>query len=94
MLSEDMLVGQLALASVVIKTVLSTLKSLFTVPRKALRIGALSLGILISFMLEGESVLNLPENSTLLWRIVNNTITGIFVGTAAIGTHEATKLRK
>ena len=84
--STDLMVGQLAVAAMAIKTVISALKQVATISVRARQLLALGLGVLCGVALRTVLV-EIPGQSE--WAaLVQHIISGLFIGAMAMGVHE------
>lgn len=89
MQAGDLLVGNLAIASVVIKTLISSYKQMFSLSPMVSRISAVCLGIISAFILKA-AMFSVPETSMTI-EIFQRIIAGLFIGATAMGLHEGVK---
>jgi len=86
----DLLVGNLAIASVVIKTLISGLRQAVQTSPLVTRLTAIGLGIGTSFIMDA-GMYTLGDAPTAIAVILNKVIAGMFIGVTAIGVNEAAK---
>ena len=90
--SEQALVGNLAVAAVVIKTVLSSLKQLPLfqgLKPTYYQGGALFLGVMSAFVVNAQMFEGITTSGVA--DVFQKIIAGLFIGATAMGVHETTK---
>lgn len=93
--SEQLVIGNVALAAVIIKTVVSTIKQMvpkFAENKTAVQVATLMLGILSAFMV-GAELISIPDAAPWI-QTVQTIIAGVFIASTAMGVHETTKMKK
>jgi len=88
-MQNDFLVGDLFVASVVIKALISTLKRVFPSHSKFYISMAMTFGVLSAFVLDISLFAN--PSSGMIATIIQKLLAGLYVGAASIGTHEVSK---
>ncbi|PIR43271.1 hypothetical protein COV24_03365 [candidate division WWE3 bacterium CG10_big_fil_rev_8_21_14_0_10_32_10] len=87
--TQDLLVGNLAIASILIKTIISITKQFFFTNPRTWFITAILLGVLFSFIINTQ-LFSVTSESVYV-RIFQNIASGIYVGASAMGIHEISK---
>jgi len=92
MTSGELLIGNLAIASVVIKTIVSALRQVFPILKENINITkglVLLLGILSAFVIKAK-MFDLVDSSTFIM-YTQHVLAGLFIGATAMGVHESIK---
>jgi len=93
--TQQLLIGNIAIASLIIKTIVSTIKLTFpTLVEKqtTIRLITLACGVLSAFVVDAQ-LIAMPEAAGWI-QVVQKVIAGIFISATAMGVHETTKLKK
>lgn len=93
MVPEDLMVGSLAVAGLLIKTVLSAIKRMFSVSPRVLQLTALACGVPFAFAMD-VSMLELAADANWFAVFFSRLLSGLFIGSMAMGLHEGTNLLK
>lgn len=89
--TEQLLVGNLAIAAIFIKTILSALKQIFPMNTTIVKVASLVLGVCSAFIINAELI---PvADPTALGDVLQKIISGLFIGASAMGIHETTKVK-
>jgi hypothetical protein len=89
--TEQVLVGNLAIAAVSIKTILSAIKQMKEVKKIYTQIAALLLGVGAAFVLDAN-IINSVDPTTFNM-ILQKVFSGLFIGASSMGIHETTKVK-
>ena len=87
--SGELLVGNVAIAAIVIKTLISAYRQMFNLSPMFTKISAVALGIVSAFILNA-SLFDI-ENTSVAIKIFQHVISGLFIGATAMGFHESLK---
>lgn len=87
--AQDLLVGNLAISSLIIKTIISWIKSFATLKTWMPHTIAVVLGMLSAFVM-GAKMFDIPS-SNLAIDIVQYTFSGLFIAATSVGVHEVSK---
>ena len=92
MFTEDVLLGNVAIAAVLIKTIISFFRQYMPISQSIIPVVALVLGVLSAFIV-GARVFDIDPSYT--WALYAETVlAGILIGATAMGVHETTKIVK
>lgn len=89
MVSEDLLIGNLAIAALVIKTVISTFKQMFTIKKEYIQIATIVLGVGAAFALNANLIEVAEPTKSMIF--LQKLFSGLFIGATSMGVHETTK---
>lgn len=90
--SSELLVGNVAIASVIIKTIMSSIRLVFpniSDNATVIRGVTMIMGIIAAIAMDVELFTSTHE--TMLLKVLQKTFSGLFIGATAIGVHESTK---
>lgn len=87
--SDQVLVGNLAIAAVVIKTIISGLKQMFPFKPSYSQSATMLLGVGAAFALDANLVPLVDPSVPMV--ILQKIMAGLFIGATSMGVHETTK---
>ena len=87
--SEQLLIGNLAISAVVIKTIISAFKQMFPMKPLYTQIATMLLGIGAAFVLDANLITMTDPSAVLV--ILQKGLAGLFIGATSMGVHETTK---
>jgi len=87
--SEQLLIGNIAIASIIIKTIISGFKQIFPFKPLYAQIAVMALGVGTAFVINA-TLLEIAD-PTPLAVVLQKTLAGLFIGATSMGVHETTK---
>jgi len=90
--TEQVLVGNMAMAAILIKTILSSVKMMTAIKPLYLQLATMLLGIGAAFALDIELVKTVDPSQIIA--LTQKIFSGLFIGASAMGVHESTKVLK
>lgn len=89
--TEEILVGNLAISAILIKTILSAIKQMVSIKPIHIQIATMVLGVGAAFALDANILV--VDNPTAFGSIAQKVMSGLFIGASSMGIHETTKVR-
>lgn len=87
--SEQLLIGNVAISAVAIKTIISAFKQMFVFKPQQIQIATMLLGIGAAFAFDANLVAT--TNTSVVVVAMQKLFAGVFIGATSIGTHEITR---